>query len=71
MALRFKGSKELWQGERIDADGNACQCVRHPPNIEDVWSDEEIEAAGLEKAPPPEEVVADPTKTTRTGVKLP
>lgn len=52
MTLWFIRSKLPWNGERIDQDGEPCACIRHPPNIEALWTEEELAAIGLTKEDP-------------------
>ncbi len=47
MALRFISDKKLWDA-RQPIDG-----VKHPANIEKLWSTEDLEAIGLELVPTP------------------
>lgn len=53
--LRFIETEERWAGGPING-------IRHPRNIEQLWSDEELAAVGLEryKPPKPEPVPVDP-----------
>lgn len=53
--LRFIKTEERWTGEPING-------IRHPRNIEKLWSDEELAAIGLERytPPKPEPVPVDP-----------
>lgn len=44
--LREIGTKETWTGRALDG-------VRHPSNIGDLWSDDELLAVGLERFTPP------------------
>ena len=53
--LRFIDTKAEWKGEPVNG-------LRHPPNIEQLWSDKELKAIGLERhtPPPPKAVQVDP-----------
>jgi hypothetical protein len=56
MPLRHIDTQSIWAGEPINE-------VRHPKNIEKLWSPDELAAIGLEVVPPPpapEPTVAPP-----------
>lgn len=52
--LIYSETQERWRGEPING-------IRHPRNIEKLWSDAELAAIGLEKYVPPVEPPQEPS----------
>lgn len=63
--LRHIDTKERWNGERIDG-------IAHPKNIEQLWTDAELAAVGLERyeKPKPKPKPIDPLTIPLSGVQF-
>jgi hypothetical protein len=60
--LVYTGTNDIWTGEPINN-------VRHPLNIEQLWTDAELNAIGLARVPPPV-VSSVPQVVTRAQAKI-
>lgn len=62
MALEYIQTSQSWAGEPIDG-------VRHPPNIEQLWSAQELAAIGLQVRVPPPPSQVDPATLFASAIE--